>query len=345
MTEIFTQILFQLVPWIDGKLVKLCPSCAKSFFLTRRQHHCRLCGSVMCNDCSSFLSVDDSSEPQNQSFKLDLKFYLISESIISPSHEAPSTKSTEIILKEPEDCIRLCSHCLHLLENRKEMQDSRSARPVITNLYERIEVIKMEVGPDLVMYEKIISTLYDGDSVYTIADAGALRGKIGHSAEIMDELSKTVLSQKSAKGSREESLQKAIRLAAIKFIKESMLTLPPIPLEDEIKKIQLKRVAELNQKIERDRRLAQEAFERYDLSGNVPNLPATSTKSGSAMKSVDNWTGYQQQSNTSDPLVEQINIIKGYIKQAREALRFEEIATLEQNLSELQHEYWLRTQN
>lgn len=223
------------------------------------------------------------------------------------------------------------------------MQDSRSSRPVITNLYEKIESIKRDVMPDLATYEKIVTSLYDGDSVHTLTDAGALRGKIGHSAEILDELSKKVFSQKSAKGSRQESLQKSIRLAAIKFIKENMLTLPPIPLEDEIKKIQHKRVMELNQKIERDRRLAQESFEKYDLSGNA-GFPATSSKTGSAMKSVDNWIGYQQQTNTNDPLVEQINIIKGYIKQAREAMRFEEIATLEQNLSELQHEYWLQSQ-
>lgn len=246
-------------------------------------------------------------------------------------------------MKEPEDCIRLCSHCLHLLENRKEMQDSRSSRSDLTILFERIEAIKKQVAPDLAMYEKMITSLYDGDSIYTLADAGALRGKIGHSAEILDELSKKVLSQKCAKGSRQEALQKSLRLAAIKFIKENMLTLPPIPIEEEINKIQHKRVMELNQKIERDRRLAQEAFERYDLSGNA-GFPATSKKSGTAMKTVDNWSGYQQQTNTNDPLVEQINIIKGYIKQAREAMRFEEIATLEQNLSELQHEYWLRTQ-
>lgn len=223
------------------------------------------------------------------------------------------------------------------------MQDGRASRPVITHLHDRIEAVKKDVGPDLLMYDKIIHSLYDGDSVYTLLDAGALRGKIGHSAEIIDELSKKVLSQKSAKGSREEALQKSIRLAAIKFIKENMLTLPPIPLEEEIKKIQDKRVMELNQKIERDRRLAQEAFERYDLSGNA-GFPATSSKTGSAMKSVDNWSGFQQQSNTNDPLVEQINIIKGYIKQARDAMRFEEITTLEGNLRELQHEYWLRTQ-
>lgn len=260
-------------------------------------------------------------------------------SIISPSHEAAKPVDSEVILKEPEDSIRLCSHCLHLLENRKEMQDSRAARPPITHLYDRIEAIKKEVSPDIAMYEKIIFSLYEGDSIYTLNDAGVLRGKIGHSAEILDELSKKVLAQKCSKGSREESLQKSLRLAVIKFIKENMLSLPPIPLEEEIRKLQDERVMALNQKIERDRRMAVEAFERYEL---LPS--ATSSNTGSAMKSVDNWSGYQQTTSTNDPLVEQINIIKGYIKQARDAMRFEEIETLEINLRELQHEYWLRTQ-
>lgn len=262
-------------------------------------------------------------------------------SIISPSHEAAKPVDSDVILKEPEDSIRLCSHCLHLVENRKEMQDSRVARPPITHLYDRIEAIKKEVSPDIAMYEKIIFSLYEGDSIYTINDAGVLRGKIGHSAEVLDELSKKVLAQKSSKGSREESLQKSLRLAVIKFIKENMLSLPPIPLEEEIKKLQNERVMEHNQKIERDRRMAMEAFERYEL---VPSATSSNTAVRSAMKSVDNWSGYQQTTSTNDPLVEQINIIKGYIKQARDAMRFEEIETLEINLRELQHEYWLRTQ-
>lgn len=47
------------VPWVEGKLVPGCPGCAKRFLLTRRQHHCRLCGSVMCNDCSRFLDLEE----------------------------------------------------------------------------------------------------------------------------------------------------------------------------------------------------------------------------------------------------------------------------------------------
>ncbi|CAD1479400.1 unnamed protein product [Heterotrigona itama] len=50
-----------VVPWIDDKDVKLCPICAKSFHVARRKHHCRLCGAVMCRDCTVFLSLRDAS--------------------------------------------------------------------------------------------------------------------------------------------------------------------------------------------------------------------------------------------------------------------------------------------
>ena len=38
-----------MLTWLtDESLVKLCPSCARTFNIARRKHHCRLCGSVMC---------------------------------------------------------------------------------------------------------------------------------------------------------------------------------------------------------------------------------------------------------------------------------------------------------
>jgi rabenosyn-5 len=46
-----------IVPWIDDRDVKLCPTCAKNFHVTRRKHHCRLCGAIMCHDCTQFLPL------------------------------------------------------------------------------------------------------------------------------------------------------------------------------------------------------------------------------------------------------------------------------------------------
>lgn len=145
------------------------------------------------------------------------------------------------------------------------MQDSRTCRPPITLYYDRIKEIEKEIAPDIPMYSKIIKSLYDGDTIFTLADASALRGKIGHAAEKIDSLSKAILSLPCPQGSREEALKKAVRLACIKMIKEEMLSIPSLPDEQEIKKIRDRRRMETEQRIERERRLALEAHERYGL--------------------------------------------------------------------------------
>eukprot|EP00105_Crassostrea_gigas_P000515 XP_011412354.2 PREDICTED: early endosome antigen 1 [Crassostrea gigas] len=39
--------------WADDNEVKECMGCNKSFSVTVRKHHCRNCGNIFCNDCSS----------------------------------------------------------------------------------------------------------------------------------------------------------------------------------------------------------------------------------------------------------------------------------------------------
>lgn len=58
----FFLLWWQVVPWLDGTSVTLCPNCAKAFSLTRRKHHCRLCGSILCHDCSLFLDLNVASK-------------------------------------------------------------------------------------------------------------------------------------------------------------------------------------------------------------------------------------------------------------------------------------------
>ncbi|KFB42500.1 hypothetical protein ZHAS_00010245 [Anopheles sinensis] len=343
------------VPWIDGKLVKLCPSCAKSFGITRRQHHCRVCGSVMCDGCSLYLSFEDA------------------RNIVQPNPASPTTRNRpdegiEAPASETES-FRVCEHCLHLLMNRMEMQDSRVDRPPITRLYERLQRERADIEPDIPMYRRILDSLYEGDVIFRLSDASALREKIGRTAERLDNISKTVLALPFAAGSREEALKKAIRLACVSYIKECMLSIPPLPVEEEIKKIQVRRRQETARREERERMLAQEAYERYELL-QAGNADPTSYNNGSssssstastaemtngrfapaaaaAVATMDNWSGTQagaatNPNSTADPLIDQINIVKGYIRQAREAMRFEEVATLEQNLSELTQEFYNR---
>jgi len=51
-----------VVPWAPDSDVNLCTACGKSFTITRRRHHCRLCGGIICNRCSQFLPFSYASE-------------------------------------------------------------------------------------------------------------------------------------------------------------------------------------------------------------------------------------------------------------------------------------------
>lgn len=202
----------------------------------------------------------------NQSIeRIVIGFICISAAIVNPSFSPTEPEPADS--KKPEEPFRICEHCLRLLNNRKEMQDSRTCRPPITLYYEKIEELKRDIEPETKMYEKIITRLFEGDAIYTLADASRLRAKIGRTAEMIDAYSKKILSLKCPEGSREEALKKAIRLACIKYIKDELLSLRPLPDEDEIKHLQDKRRMETELKIQRERRLAMEAIERNELVG------------------------------------------------------------------------------
>ena len=52
---VFLEYEQKIVAWADDSLVSVCFSCTKPFGFSRRKHHCRLDGFVVCNPCSHFL--------------------------------------------------------------------------------------------------------------------------------------------------------------------------------------------------------------------------------------------------------------------------------------------------
>ena len=50
--------------WADDSEVGDCHGCQRDFTLTVRKHHCRNCGQIFCNECSSkSASVGNSRKP------------------------------------------------------------------------------------------------------------------------------------------------------------------------------------------------------------------------------------------------------------------------------------------
>ena len=48
-----------MVPWKKDKDEKQCQGCGGTFGILRRRHHCRLCGDIICKECSRFMSLQE----------------------------------------------------------------------------------------------------------------------------------------------------------------------------------------------------------------------------------------------------------------------------------------------
>ena len=132
----------EIVEWVDESKVSLCPSCAKSFGLYRRKHHCRLDGFVMCNQCSQYLPFSTARKirlveilPRN----LLSSGYLIEPNAPSSSGVPPNSmtlkRSTSLTSltsntgaddsvsnqkdgSTQEDYLRICLSCRQVLQRR-----------------------------------------------------------------------------------------------------------------------------------------------------------------------------------------------------------------------------------
>jgi len=375
-----------VVPWIDEDLVKLCPSCARGFNIARRKHHCRLCGSVMCQDCSQFVDFHFCRRLVNpstlSSFKQSDKQ---SWSVGGPGkHDSKSVGSStrpgffqlrrsgsresvgsimSIVEGRGKEEFRACGYCKSLLTHRENIIELATAQPIISQFYDKLrDYIAMgeEMSPKYIsMYE----SLTIGETNYHSSDAKLLRVKLLKVAENIDMMSKKIQvlgldtlpeGNEGQPLPRRFLLQNQIRRASVNFIKETLVGLPSLPNDDELLILQQKRKEEIAKKIEEERKKAAEArlkFQsmqerrRSDVHPKLRNSPSdgkfnqsnVSYESGFVLSSSSQ--AHVVNSVNDDPMVQQMTIIRGYIQQARDANRFDEVNMLETNLKMLQEEF------
>lgn len=151
-------------------------------------------------------------------------------------------------------------------------------------------------------------------------------------------------------------LQRMIRVNATNFLQDTVLGLQSLPTEEELVKLQEAKTLEAQRRIEEERRAAvererrrkeeqrrQEEKEKEKLrSRAVPSTTSSPSERKHSLKTAG-WKPievHHQGNRDDDPMVQQINIIRGYIKQARQAQKWDEVQMLEENLKELQKAYW-----
>lgn len=351
-----------VVKWAPDTDASLCMTCGKQFTLTRRRHHCRLCGRILCNKCSHFLPYDLAKKLTNPSFLYEGEGF----------HRSNSNSSLNSIFSpEGELFIRTCNECRFLLERRDEQMTQRSIRPVIVQLYDRIRSYMQEAEQILPSYTQMAISLNAGDTSSDLAAAQALREKLVKVYENIRTLNKRIavlgLDNPQPPTPKSLRLQQMISAHASAFLQENLLGLPSLPTEEELAKIQeanrreaQRRIAEEKRKaMERERelkrreeqKLADEQQKSTPFSGRRNTreslvYPQTSVLSNRKVEEGTRLSGWKpvevpsDRTSNEDPMIQQMNIIRGYIKQAKEAQKWDEVQMLQENLEELQREFW-----
>ncbi|XP_056448273.1 rabenosyn-5-like [Gadus chalcogrammus] len=353
-----------VVPWVSDSDVPFCPDCGNKFNIRNRRHHCRLCGSIMCRKCMDFVP-------------LPLAYKLTSgtrESLCIPGSpgqsQAPpsgagasgmgsrrgslsSLSSVTSMLEEKDDeKIRCCHHCMDTLLKRQQKLEERDHMPDIVKLYERLRMCMDKVDEKAPEYIKVAESLNAGETTYNLDSAGGLRLEVQKYYELIDALSKRILTlgmkDDPAPTPKSLHLQKMIRYTATLFVQEKLLGLMSLPTKDKYEALKEKRKQEQEKKLQQERLAAQESMRKRQESeknrsvattnGEVPPAPKPPrmTKAGGWLPSADSKKTH---SELKDPLLQQIDNIQSFLRQAREAQRTDEVAMLEENLRQLQDEY------
>ncbi|XP_074537466.1 rabenosyn-5 [Halichoeres trimaculatus] len=354
-----------VVSWVNDSDVPFCPDCGNKFNIRNRRHHCRLCGSIMCRKCMEFVPL-----PLAQKLISGTREAL---STGSPGHsQSPpavvgsggggmgsrrgsisSLSSVTSMLEEKDDeKIRCCHHCMDTLLKRQQKLEEKDRVPDVVKLYERLRMCMEKVDEKAPEYIRMAESLNAGETTYNLDTASGLRLEVQKYYELIDALSKKILTLNAKDDPpphpKALQLQRMIRYSATLFVQEKLLGLMSLPTKDKYEELKEKRKQEQDKRLQQERLAAQEAqkkrqeSERYrpspNTNGEIPQAPRAPrmTKAGGWLPSSGSA---HTRTELEDPLLQQIENIQSFLRQAREAKRTDEVAMLEENLRQLQDEY------
>uniref|UniRef100_A0A8C0B5W2 Rabenosyn, RAB effector n=1 Tax=Buteo japonicus TaxID=224669 RepID=A0A8C0B5W2_9AVES len=340
-----------VVPWVSDQDVPFCPDCGNKFSIRNRRHHCRLCGSIMCKKCMEVVSLPLASKLTSAS-KESLGSHTSPNSSPNSVHGSrrgsiSSISSVSSVLDEKDDDrIRCCQHCKDTLLKREQQIDEREYTPEIVKLYEKLRLCMEKVDQKAPEYIRMAESLNAGETTYNLEHANDLRVEIQKVYEFIDALSKKILSlglhEDPQPHPKTLQLQRMIRYSATLFVQEKLLGLMSLPTKDqyeEMKKRRLHMVRQLALETHGKREEKQKDF--ITRCTATVNGDATHLKKGTVRKS-EGWlptSSISREREIADPLLQQIDNITSFIKQAKAANRIDEVHMLQENLRQLQDEY------
>ncbi|OZC09940.1 FYVE zinc finger [Onchocerca flexuosa] len=403
----------ETVPWVIDRDAVRCRTCSMKFSLTRRRHHCRLCGEIICHACSKFLPFVDARKLTNPAFAAQLLEEInssetnipeeplshlsrstsvaeaIKQAVSSESLQSVRLKSerlfsstlslvkrdgTEVSLasllqQDENEHLRICTECKVLLDIRNEKMEMLASPPMLVVLYERLCTLFRDAQKLATSYARISESLSRGETMYSLDSAVRLRNRLTQLQREIDSVSSRIEIHRVTEENmfehctlREQIIRKNIRDFSLQMLQRLVVQMNLHPSEDHYNELQQKRRADIKHRIDMERkrnafiltpstsnRLSSHLSETEMVRQNSKSLLKESVSFSDIVGGCEDygWTPskillhtnpFIEEEDKANPLQEQILIIKGYLKQAVEDSRLEEVEILERNLCDLEHE-------
>ncbi|XP_077570352.1 rabenosyn-5 [Stigmatopora nigra] len=340
-----------IVPWVRDADVPFCPDCGSKFNLRNRRHHCRLCGSIMCRKCVEFVPLPLAQKLINSTREaLSLAgSHFQSQSPSGAGSRRGSVSSlnsvTSVMDDKDDEKIRCCRHCTDTLRKKQHKLEDKDYVPDIVKLYERLRMCMDKVDEKAPEYIRMAESLNAGETTYNLDTAGGLRLEVQKYYELIDALSKRILTlgvkDYPQPHPKVLQLQKMVRYSATLFVQEKLLGLMSLPTKEKYQELKENRKRQQEMRLQQERLAAQQSVTKNRSAASTNGEPQDApravnmTKAGGWLPSADSSDHVQ----VDDPLLQQIENIRSFLRQAREAQRTDEAAMLEENLLQLQEEY------
>ncbi|BHF72549.1 Rabenosyn-5 [Sparganum proliferum] len=200
----------------------------------RRKHHCRLCGHIICADCSVFLSKRESAHflaatshlASSPGFKTDRLPDLLGlsqpgKADLASKSPPPQPKDRLAVLSHSGSVtslngnptksnrgysLRICEVCKSLLDSKLQQMEEYHFIPPIVRLYQSLKVEMDKVEEKMPLYSSMADSLNSGEEKYVLEMAKALRFELLQSLQRVDALGKEIGGLESGSQVQQDSL-------------------------------------------------------------------------------------------------------------------------------------------
>lgn len=298
----------EVTDWQNDKTVEKCPICKQKFGYLLRKHHCRVCGKVICGDVTTGCSKD------------------VEISILAKKLDHEGLDLIKIAASKKSNVgIRMCRDCKDVLFARKNFEteiQSSSTQSQILRYYDSMARLRKSIEISMPKFQAMLLVINDVNnppSHNVLTEAAGIRRKLMDSFVQYDNMARKLLAC-HVDTDVEKRLQKQIFSVSAQFLQDNMLPLKALPKA-------LKHIK----------------------APSVPSSPSRSTTrpndspGPSLAESEENSSAIseEEEQNVKQQIIvmqEQQFMVNQMIEDAKGHRRFDEVASLEQNLKDLNME-------